>query len=71
VSGFPVLALVTATPFVAACLIMLVGRTRPLGVRLIAVTAAAVTLGLSLYLYLAYDLAAGGFQSIDGMLRLS
>ena len=61
-NGCPVLSLVTATPFVAACLIMLVGRTRPLGVRLIAVGAATVTLGLSLYLYLAYDLAAGGFQ---------
>ena len=58
----PVLALVTATPFVGACLIMLIGRTRPLGVRLIAVGAAAVTLGLSLYLYLAYDLTAGGYQ---------
>ena len=34
----PVLSLVTATPFVAACLIMLFGRTRPLGVRLIAVS---------------------------------
>ena len=62
-NGCPVLSLVTATPFVAACLIMLVGRTRPLG------GAAdrrrsrrAVTLGLSLYLYLAYDPAAGGFQ---------
>ena len=41
VTGCPVLSLVTATPFVAACLIMLVGRTRPLGVRLIAVGAAA------------------------------
>src|SRR5262249_59188664 len=56
------LGLVTATPFAAACLIMLLGRTRPLGVRLIAIGAASVTLGLSLYLYLAYDTAAGGFQ---------
>ena len=36
----PVLALVTATPLVAAVLIMLLGRTRPLGVRVIAVVAA-------------------------------
>src|SRR5262249_45388999 len=62
VNACPVLGLVTATPFVAACLIMLVGRTRPRGVRLIAVGAAGLTLGLSLYLYLAYDTAAGGFQ---------
>jgi NADH-quinone oxidoreductase subunit M len=62
VTAHPVLLLVTATPFVAACLIMLIGRKRPLGVRLIAVAAAAVTLALSLYLYVAYDTAAGGFQ---------
>ena len=29
VTALPVLSLVTAIPFVAACLIMLVGRTRP------------------------------------------
>jgi NADH-quinone oxidoreductase subunit M len=58
----PVLALVTATPLVAAVLIMLLGRTRPLGVRVIAVVAATVTLALSLYIYVAYDVAAGGFQ---------
>jgi NADH-quinone oxidoreductase subunit M len=62
VTDCPVLALVTATPFAGACLIMLFGRTRPLGVRLIAVGASALTLGLALYLYLAYDPAAGGFQ---------
>ena len=58
----PVLALVTATPLVAAVLIMLLGRTRPLGVRVIAVVAATLTLALSLYIYVAYDVAAGGFQ---------
>ena len=58
----PVLALVTVTPLVAAVLIMLLGRTRPLGVRVIAVVAATLTLALSLYIYVAYDVAAGGFQ---------
>src|SRR5262249_3193366 len=62
VTACPVLLLITATPFVGACLIMVLGRTRPLGVRLIAVGAATLTLGLSLYLYVAYDTAAGGFQ---------
>src|SRR6185436_19265329 len=58
----PVLGLVTVTPLAAAVLIMLIGRTRPLGVRVIAVTAAALTLALSLYIYFTYDVAAGGFQ---------
>jgi NADH-quinone oxidoreductase subunit M len=62
VTGWPVLSLVTAIPFVAACLIMLVGRTRPIAVRLIAAVASGLTLLLSLYVYAAYDPAAGGFQ---------
>src|SRR5262249_25108983 len=57
-----VLSLVTVTPFVAAVLIMLLGRTRPLSVRLIAGAAASGMLVLALYLYVAYDTAAGGFQ---------
>ena len=61
-SSWPVLSLVTAVPFVAACLIMLVGRTRPIAVRLIAAAAASLTLLLSLYVYVAYDPEAGGFQ---------
>jgi NADH-quinone oxidoreductase subunit M len=61
-SELPVLSLVTVTPFVAAVLIMAFGRTRPIAVRLIATAAASVTLALSVYLYAAYDTAAGGFQ---------
>ncbi|HWC04593.1 MAG TPA: NADH-quinone oxidoreductase subunit M [Methylomirabilota bacterium] len=64
-NGVPVLSLVTATPFVAACLIMLVGRTRPLAVRLIAVGAATLTLGLSVYLYAGYDATTAGFQFLE------
>ena len=58
----PVLSLVTVTPFLAACLIMAFGRTRPMAVRLIATVAASLTLVLSVYVYAAYDAAAGGFQ---------
>jgi NADH-quinone oxidoreductase subunit M len=62
VSEVPVLSLVTVTPFVAACLIVAFGRTRPMAVRLIATAAASVTLVLSVYVYGAYDTAAGGVQ---------
>jgi NADH-quinone oxidoreductase subunit M len=62
VTDWPVLSLVTAIPFVGACLIMLVGRTRPMAVRLIAVGAAGLSLVLSVYVYGAYDAETGGFQ---------
>jgi NADH-quinone oxidoreductase subunit M len=62
VTGWPVLSLVTAIPFVAACLIMLVGRTRPMAVRLIAAVASGLTLLLSLYVYVGYEPEVGGFQ---------
>jgi NADH-quinone oxidoreductase subunit M len=61
-SGWPLLSLITATPFVAACLIMLFGRRRPLVVRLLAAAAGTVTLVLSIALYVGYRPAAGGFQ---------
>ena len=64
-NGAPVLSLITATPFAAACLIILVGRTRPLAVRLIAVGAATLTLLLSVYLCAAYDPTTGGFQFLE------
>jgi len=62
VSAWPLLSLTTAAPFVGACLIMLVGRRRPLAVRLIAVAATGVALVLSTWLYVAYRPATGGFQ---------
>jgi NADH-quinone oxidoreductase subunit M len=56
------LSLITATPFVAAVLIMVFGRRRPAVVRGVAAAAAIVTLGLAIHLYLGYQPAAGGFQ---------
>ena len=59
----PVLALVTATPLVAAVLIMLLGRTRPLGVRVIAVVAAdADARALALHLCRPTTWRPAGFQ---------
>jgi NADH-quinone oxidoreductase subunit M len=62
VTPWPVLSAITATPFVAACLVMLVGRRRPLAVRLIAAAATGLTLVLATWVYAAYRPTSGGFQ---------
>ncbi len=61
-TGWPVLSLVTAAPFAGACLIMAIGRGRPLAVRVIATAVTAWSLVLSLYVYAGYQATAGGFQ---------
>ncbi len=58
----PVLSLITWSPFVGALLIMFTARHRPLAVRLIAAVATGVSTVLSLWIYLAYDREAAGFQ---------
>ena len=52
----------TWAPFVAALIIMFLGRRRPLLVRWTAVLGAFVSLAASLYVYWAYDRVAAGFQ---------
>ena len=61
-TGWPVLSLITVVPFVAAVLIMLVGRHRPAAVRGIAAVASTVTLALAVHVYLGYRPETGGFQ---------
>ena len=63
---FPVLSVITWMPFVGALLIMFTARRNPLAVRLIATATTAVSVVLSLWLYVAYDrdaaLEGTGFQ---------
>ena len=59
---FPVLSIITWTPFVGALLIMFVARHHPLGVRLIAMVSALVPTVLSVFIYIAYDREAASFQ---------
>jgi len=59
---FPVLSIITWAPFVGAVLIMFVARHRPLGVRLIALASTAVSATLSIFIFVAYDREAAGFQ---------
>src|SRR5205814_1848733 len=58
----PVLSLITWAPFVGALLIMFTARHRPLAVRLIAAVTTGVSAVLSLWIYIAYDREATGFQ---------
>jgi NADH-quinone oxidoreductase subunit M len=64
-TGLPVLSLITAIPFVAACVLMAAGRRRPALVRGVSVAAAAATLVLSVAVYAAYDPGRGGFQFVE------
>ncbi|OLB96466.1 MAG: NADH dehydrogenase [Candidatus Rokubacteria bacterium 13_1_40CM_68_15] len=60
--GLPVLSLITWAPFVGALLIMFTARHRPQAVRLIAAITTGVSAVLALWLYVAYDRQAAGFQ---------
>ena len=59
---FPVLSIITWAPFVGALLIMFTARRSPLAVRLIALVSTGIATILSVWLYVAYDREAAGFQ---------
>jgi NADH-quinone oxidoreductase subunit M len=58
----PVLSVITWMPFIGALLIMFLARHRPLLVRLIATVTTGVSVVLSLWIYVAYEREAAGFQ---------
>jgi NADH-quinone oxidoreductase subunit M len=60
--GFPVLSVITWAPFVGALLIMFTARHSPLAVRLIALASAGASAVLAIWIYVAYDREAAGFQ---------
>ena len=59
---FPILSVITWAPFISALVIMAFARHRPLLVRLTAVIGSSLCLALSVWLYFAFDHAAGGYQ---------
>src|SRR5207247_1864551 len=69
-AGIPVLSLITWAPFVGALLIMFTARHRPRAVRLIAAISTGVSAALALWLYVAYDRGAGGFQFYERLSRV-
>ena len=59
---FPVLSVITWSPFVGALLIMFTARHHPLAVRLIALVTTSLSTVLSVFIYVVYDREAAGFQ---------
>lgn len=62
---FPILSIIVFTPIAAGLVILLLPAGRKEAIRLTALAAATLDLGLSLWAYLAYDLAAGGYQMVE------
>jgi NADH-quinone oxidoreductase subunit M len=68
---FPVLSVIVFTPLVASMLILLMPADRKNEVRVMALAAAVLALGLSIWVYFTYDQAAAGYQFIEKMTWLS
>jgi len=66
---FPILSIIVFTPIAAGLLILLFPAERKTAIRVAALTAATIDLGLSLVAYVSYDMAAGGYQIIAGERR--
>lgn len=64
--NFPFLSVITLTPAVVAGLLLMFPENRKQEIRMTALAAAMVCLGLSLYVYFGYNVAEGGYQFREG-----
>ncbi|MBI3763175.1 MAG: NADH-quinone oxidoreductase subunit M [Chloroflexi bacterium] len=62
---FPVLSIIVFTPIVVGMLLLLFPAERKSEIRVAALAAAAICLGLSLFVYFSYNTAAGGYQFVE------
>jgi NADH-quinone oxidoreductase subunit M len=62
---FPILSVIVFTPIVTGLLMFLVPGDRKNLIRWMALVAATIALGLSLWVYFSYDQAQGGYQFIE------
>ena len=62
---FPILSFIVFTPIAAGMLLLLFPAERKTEIRVTALAAATIALGLSVWTFLAYDQAAGGYQFIE------
>ena len=69
-SDFPFLTVIVFTPIVTGLLIFLVPGERKNLIRWMALIAATIALGLSVWVYFGYDQAEGGYQFIEQRVRL-
>jgi NADH-quinone oxidoreductase subunit M len=65
--NFPILSVITFTPIAASLLLLLMPARRHREIRLVALAAAALALGLSLWAYIAYDTSRAGYQFVEQM----
>ncbi|HVN52713.1 MAG TPA: NADH-quinone oxidoreductase subunit M [Anaerolineaceae bacterium] len=63
--AFPILSVIVLTPLVAGLIILLIPRERKTEVRVTALAAAILSLVLSIWVYFAYQVSAGGYQFIE------
>ena len=63
--GFPILSVITFTPFVTGVLLLTYPAERKREIRLTALAAASLTLVLSVIAYFSYDLSAAGYQFVE------
>ncbi|OGO29941.1 MAG: NADH dehydrogenase [Chloroflexi bacterium RBG_16_54_18] len=62
---FPILSVIVFTPIVTGSLILLIPADRKTETRVAALAAGALALALSIWVYFAYDVAAGGYQFVE------
>jgi NADH-quinone oxidoreductase subunit M len=62
---FPIISVIVFIPILSAVLILLIPRERKTEVRVTALAAATVALGLSIWLYFSYDIETAGYQLVE------
>jgi NADH-quinone oxidoreductase subunit M len=62
---FPIISVIVFIPIITALLILLIPGERKTEIRVTALAASAVALGLSTWLYFSYDLETGGYQFVE------
>ncbi len=62
---FPFLSVIVFTPITAGLLLLLLPGERKREIRWLALAAASLAMGLSLWVYFAYDRQAGGYQFVE------
>ena len=62
---FPILSVIVLLPVLAGLLILLIPGERKTEIRVAALAAGAVSLLLSIFVYFAYDVSAGGYQFVE------
>jgi NADH-quinone oxidoreductase subunit M len=62
---FPILSVIVFTPIICGLLLLLIPANRKSEVRVAALAAATIALGLSIWAYFSYDINAAGYQFVE------